>query len=114
MKTNSSPRPAKPNPPGFTASPRRHMAEGTIHVFLGEALLLPTGLITAAFLTRKFAPEGYGLFAVAAMLVAWIEWSITAIFSRAPFKLIREADDWRPIEAAVTRLHLALGEATAL
>jgi O-antigen/teichoic acid export membrane protein len=48
------------------------MVEGTIRVFLGEMLLVPTGLVTAAFLTRKLAPEGYGLFAVAATLVAWI------------------------------------------
>src|SRR5437773_12508034 len=99
---------------GFHANPRKHMVEGTIRVFLAEALLLPTGLITAAFLTRKLAPEGYGLFAVAASLVAWIEWSITAIFSRAAFKLIGEADDWRPIGSALARIHLALGGGMAL
>jgi O-antigen/teichoic acid export membrane protein len=103
-----------PNTPGFTTNPRHHMVEGTIRVFLGEALLLPTGLITAAFLTRKLAPEGYGLFTIAATIVAWIEWSIAAIFSRAAFKLIGEADDWRPIGAAVARLHVALGGFTAL
>ena len=90
------------------------MIDGTIRVFLGEALLVPTGLLTAAFLTRRFAPEGYGLFTVAAVLVAWIEWSISSIFARATFKLIGEADDWRPIGAAVTRLHLALGGTMAL
>ena len=90
------------------------MIDGTIRVFLGEALLLPTGLLTTAFLTRKFAPEGYGLFTVAAVLVAWIEWSISSIFARTTFKLIGEADDWRPIGAAVTRLHLLLGGVMAL
>jgi O-antigen/teichoic acid export membrane protein len=76
--------------------------------------LVPTGLVTAAFLTRKLAPEGYGLFAVAATLVAWIEWSISSIFGRATFKLIGEADDWKPIGAAVARLHFALGGAMAV
>jgi O-antigen/teichoic acid export membrane protein len=90
------------------------MVEGTIRVFLGEALLLPTGLVTAAFLTRKLAPEGYGLFAVASILIAWIEWTISAIFSRAAFKLIGAADDWKPIGAAITRLYLVLGAAAAL
>lgn len=99
---------------GFSANPRRHMVEGTIRVFLGEMLALPTGLLTAAYLTRKLAPEGYGLFTVSATLVAWIEWSIAAIFARAAFKLIGQADDWRPIGAALTRLHLALGGAMAL
>ena len=93
---------------------RRHLIDGTFRVFLGEALLVPTGLLTAAFLTRKFAPEGYGLFTVAATLVAWIEWSITSMFARAAFKLIGEADDWRPIGTAIVRLHLALGGAMAV
>ena len=90
------------------------MVKGTIRVFLAESLLLPTGLVTAAFLTRKLAPEGYGLFAVASILIAWIEWTISAIFSRAAFKLIGAADDWKPIGAAITRLYLILGAAAAL
>src|SRR5256885_7632702 len=106
--------PVAPYTSRFSANRRRHMIDGTIRVFLGEALLLPTGLLTTAFLTRKFAPEGYGLFTVAAVLVAWIEWSISSIFARATFKLIGEADDWRPIGAALTRLHLVLGGAMAL
>ena len=106
--------PVAPHTSRFSANRRRHMIGGTIRVFLGEALLLPTGLVTTAFLTRKFAPEGYGLFTVAAVLVAWIEWSISSIFARSTFKLIGEADDWRPIGAAVTRLHLLLGGAMAL
>ena len=84
------------------------MVEGTIRVFLGEMLLLPTGLLTAAYLTRKLAPEGYGLFTVSATMVAWIEWSIAAIFAGAALKLIGEADDWRPIGAAVARLRMLL------
>src|SRR5437879_9856711 len=114
MKTDSYSRRRTPNTPGFSANPRRHMVEGTVRVFLGEMLLLPTGLLTAAYLTRKLAPEGYGLFTLAATIVAWIEWSITAIFSRAAFKLIGEADDWRPIGAAVARLQFVLGGFAAL
>jgi O-antigen/teichoic acid export membrane protein len=112
MKTDSSP--TTTHTLGFSANPRRHMVKGTVWVFLGEALLLPTGLATAAFLTRKLAPEGYGLFTIAATIVAWIEWSIAAIFSRAAFKLIGEAEDWRPIGAAVARLHFVLGGFAAL
>jgi O-antigen/teichoic acid export membrane protein len=46
-----------------------HMLGGTIRVFLAEALLLPTGLLTTAYVTRKLGPEGYGLFVLAATLV---------------------------------------------
>src|SRR5438046_8647850 len=114
MKTDPCSRRTTPNTPGFSANPRGHMVEGTIRVFLGEMLLLPTGLLTAAYLTRKLAPEGYGLFTVSAMMVAWIEWSIAAIFAGGALKLIGEAVDWRPIGTAVARLHVGLRGATAL
>jgi O-antigen/teichoic acid export membrane protein len=90
------------------------IAGGTARVFLAEALLFPTGLVTAAFLTRKLGPSGYGLFTLAATIVAWIEWSITAIFGRATFKLVGEAKDWHPVGVTVVRLHLILSVAAAL
>src|SRR5260370_23774499 len=114
MKTDSYSGGRTSNMLGFSVNPRHHMVEGTIRVFLGEMLALPSGLLTAASRTRKLAREGYGLFTVSATLVAWIEWSIAAIFAGAAFKLIGQADDWRPIGAALTRLHFALGGVTAL
>src|SRR5207302_8791857 len=114
MKTDSYSRRRTPNTPGFSANPRRHMVEGTIRVFLGAMLLLPTGLLTAAYLTRILAPEGYGLFTVSATMVAWIEWSIAAIFAGAALKSIREADHWRPIAAAVAGLHFVRGGGMSL
>ena len=89
-----------------SSQPDRHTLDGTIRVFLAEALLLPTGVLTAAFLTRRLGPEGYGLFTLAAILVSWVEWSITSVFARATIKFIGEAQDWRPVGATVTRLHL--------
>jgi len=87
--------------------PGRHTLDGTVRVFLAEALLLPTGLITAAFLTRRLGPEHYGLFVLAVTLVAWIEWGITSIFSRAAIKFVGESEDWRPVGTTLMRLHLA-------
>jgi hypothetical protein len=81
---------------------------GTIWVFLAEALLLPTGILTAAVLTRRLGPEGYGLLTIAATLIGWIGWSITSVFTRTTIKFVSEADDWRSIGAAVLRLHLLL------
>lgn len=93
----------------------RQTLDGTVRVFLAEALLIPTGLATAAFLTRRLGPEGYGLFTLAATVVSWVEWSITSVFARATIKFVGEAEDWRPVGAAVTRLHLAAsGGATLL
>ncbi|MGD1864372.1 MAG: lipopolysaccharide biosynthesis protein [Phormidesmis sp.] len=86
----------------------RQILDGTVWVFLAEGLILPTGLITAGFLTRHLGPQGYGLFTLASVVVAWIEWSITSIFSRTTIKFVGEAEDWRPIGTLVVRLHLGL------
>jgi O-antigen/teichoic acid export membrane protein len=92
----------------------RQTLDGTIWVFAAEALILPTGLVTAAFLTRRLGPEGYGLFALAAVCVAWIEWSVASLFSRATIKFVGEADDWQPVATTVMRLHLAASGSAAL
>jgi O-antigen/teichoic acid export membrane protein/glycosyltransferase involved in cell wall biosynthesis len=90
------------------------MLDGTIWVFLAEVLALPTGLLTAAFLTRRLGLQGYGLLTLASALVVWIEWSITAVFARATIKLVGEAEDWRPIGTTVLRLHLGVSIGAAL
>lgn len=95
--------PPKPVPSGS------HMATGTLQVFLAEALLLPTGLLTAAFLTRRLGPDGYGLLLLATTIVSWIGWSITSAFTRTTIKFIGETEDWQPVASAVLQLHLLLG-----
>lgn len=88
---------------------------GTIYVFLAEALLLPTGLLTAAFLTRRLGLNDYGLFTLAATLVSWIEWSLTSMFTRTTIKFVGDAgDDWRPVADTVVWLHLIASVAVAL
>lgn len=80
--------------------------EGTVGVFAAEALVLPTGLLVAAFLTRSLGPEGYGLYALSITLVIWIETAIASIFSRPTIKFLGEANDWRPIASTVVRVYL--------
>jgi len=92
----------------------RHTLDGTVRVFVAEALILPTGLVTTAVLTRHLGTEGYGLFTLAATLVVWVEWCITALFARATYLRISEATDWRPIGTAVLRLHLVVSTACAV
>jgi O-antigen/teichoic acid export membrane protein len=96
------------------AQSRRHLLDGVVRVFLGEALFFPTGLLTVAFLTRRLGPEGYGLLALAMTPVLWVEWSVVALFSRATVKLTGDAGDWRPVGATVVRLHLAAGLVSGL
>jgi O-antigen/teichoic acid export membrane protein len=94
--------------------PRRHTLEGTARVFLAEALILPTGLVTTAILTRELGPVGYGWFTLAATTVAWIEWSISAIFARASFLYVSQTDDWRPAAATILRMRVIVGFLAAI
>ncbi|MFO1429193.1 MAG: methyltransferase domain-containing protein [Candidatus Competibacteraceae bacterium] len=88
--------------------------DGTVRVFLAEALILPAGLIATVVLTRRLGADGYGLFTLAITLVTWIEWTITAIFARATYKCIAEVSDWRPVGTLVVRLHLGVSVACAV
>jgi O-antigen/teichoic acid export membrane protein len=92
----------------------RHLAGGSMRVLLAEGLFLPTGLLVVAFLTRRLGPEGYGLLTLALTPIMWVEWGIISLFSRATVKLAAEAEDWRELGAAVTRLHLITGVAAAV
>lgn len=82
---------------------------GSLGVFLAEGLVLPTGLIVAAFLSRQLGPADYGLFALALSTVGTVEWLIVALLSRTTIKLVSEAENWRPIAVAVLRWHLGIG-----
>jgi O-antigen/teichoic acid export membrane protein len=100
--------------PRIASPPGRHLLDGTVRVLLAEALLPLTGLVTAAFLTRRLGPDGYGVLTLAATIVAGIEASITAVFSRAAIKFVSEADDWRPVGTTVVRLYLGVSAGAAL
>ena len=93
-------------------SPRTglNMLGGTIAIFVAEALILPTGFITAIFLARRLGPVGYGMFALASTVIVFTEWGCTAIFSSTTVKFISEAgDDWGPVATTVSRLYVLAG-----
>lgn len=94
--------------------PTRQLLAGTLRVFLADMMILPTGLLTTAYLTRRLGPEAYGLFILSATVVAWVEWSVSSLFSRTTIKFVSEAQDWRPVGAAVVWLHLLTGAAAML
>lgn len=100
------------NTKGFYTS--RHIIGGTTWIFLAEMVIIPTGLITVAYLTRKLGPEGYGQFTLAITIVIWLELTITAAFSRSIEKLVAEAHDWRLIGASAVRLNLVIGIVAAV
>lgn len=101
--------------PARPASARSYaLASGTLWTFLAEALVLPTGIITAAVLTRALKPELYGVLSLMGAVIAWLEWTVTGFFSRATTKLIAETHDWQPVCTRVLQLSLAAGVAIML
>lgn len=92
----------------------RQVFSGTAQLFLADALLFPTGLLTAAFLSRQLEPDGYGLFTLAATIISWVEWCTGSMLFRTTIKLISEADDWRPVGTTVLQQHLFIGGAASL
>jgi O-antigen/teichoic acid export membrane protein len=92
---------------------RRHLLKGTISIFLAEALIVPTGFVTAIFLARYLKPSGYGLFALVATLILWIEWLSSSVFTNATIKFVGEASDWKPVGSAIMRLQLGLAVSVA-
>ncbi len=102
------------DPTASRETTRPHLLLGGARVFLAESLLLPTGLILAAFLARRLGPGGYGLFAVTAAVIAWIEWSLTALFSRASVRFVADATDRSRIGSTIVSFHLFLAMTAAL
>ena len=88
--------------------------QGTIFVFLSEALFPLTGIITAAYLTRSLGAGNYGMLTLAATLVSWIQFAVNSFFSRATVKIIGDAEDWQPIGSAILRLHVSVGAAAMI
>lgn len=92
---------------------RRQVVGGSLRILIAEGLILPTGLITAAFLTRRLGPANYGLFTLSCIVVLWMEFIVTSMFSRATVKLIGDAEDWQPWAAMLVRCYLVGGVAAA-
>lgn len=78
-------------------------------MFAAELLLLPTGLVTAGFLTRQLGAEAYGLFTLTATIVGWLQWIVNAIVARSGQRMVARTEHWRPVAAEVVRLQFGIG-----
>jgi O-antigen/teichoic acid export membrane protein len=94
----------------------RHLFGGAAHIFASEALLVPVGLLTAAYLSRRFGPEGYGLLTLAFAPVVLVESNVATALSRPAIKLVGGAADgeWESTGTAVLRLYLLTGFALCI
>ena len=91
-----------------------HITVGTLQGFAASSLSLPTGILTAAFLSRTLGPENYGSLTVVVSIVLWVELTITAGFSRAAVKFVAEADDWRSVSNRFFQVQLIVSLFAAL
>ena len=98
-------------PPRATPPAHFRLTDGVVLGFAAELVLLPTGLITAAVLTRTLGPAGYGLFSVAATFITWVALTTTTLLARAAVKFVSEADDWRAVGSEMLRWRLVVGSA---
>lgn len=89
----------------------RQLFGGAAHIFAAEALLVPCGLLTAAYLSRRFGPEGYGLLTLAFAPVVIVESNVAAALSRPAVRLVGGARDGEleGVQTAVLRLYLLAG-----
>ena len=92
----------------------RHTGLGAIHNFVASALALPTGIITAGFLTRQLGPTEYGVFTVTVAIIVWIEAAVSLGFSRAAVKLVAETEDWRSSIPRVLQIQVLVSLAASL
>lgn len=92
----------------------RHMTVGTLQGFAAFSLSLPTGLLTAAFLSRYLGPENYGLLTVVSSIVVWVEGAITMGFGRTAIKFVAGAEDWRSVSTKFLQAQLLVSLITVL
>lgn len=87
----------------------RHLLGGTIQILATDALLIPTAILTAAYLSRRFGAGGYGLLTLCCVLVVWLESNIALALSSPTIKLVSKAVDWRAVGSAALKLYLLTG-----
>jgi O-antigen/teichoic acid export membrane protein len=101
----------------------REMTTGALFMFVFQLLALPVSVVISAFLARRLGPVDYGVYAVAASIVAWLEVSITSLFGRSSIRFIANAGrsnesgeslDWQSITSTVVGLQFLFGVALAL
>ncbi len=71
---------------------------------------MPAGLLLHVFLARELPLTAYGLFALAAALASWLEWSLSGMLARASLSFLgKPGTVGSDIPARLLRRHLAAG-----
>jgi O-antigen/teichoic acid export membrane protein len=94
----------------------REIGQGTLWLFLAEALALPGGLLIARILSLRLGPAQYGRYGLATAIVLAAEWLIVAAYARISVQLLSYTQIRDELERSVIRHYLftALLAAAAL
>ncbi len=90
------------------------MASGAARLFAGEALQLPSGIVTAAYLARALSLDDYGRFLLAASLVTWADVALAGLFVAAITRLVAEAAEWQPVASRLLQTQALVAVAVAV
>ena len=86
------------------------LSRGTVIGLLADGLILPTGIISAALLTRNLGVEQYGFIGVAVATFSMVAWIVTSVVGlRSGIKIIAASDDPNDAARAILRLNLIMG-----
>ncbi len=85
------------------------LGRGTVLVVAAEACALPAALVVAALAGRGLGPDGYGLFALSAAIVAWVEWTLASVLSRAIVLEVSRAPAAVEVQTAALQANAAMG-----
>ena len=94
--------------------PRRFTLEGSIRIFFAESLVMPTGFIVIAILTRSLGAEQYGLYILAFSIVGWIEISLNSLFKHSSILVSSESQNVEATSSIILRSYLIAGISAGL
>jgi O-antigen/teichoic acid export membrane protein len=93
----------------MSRSPAERAWLGSSRIFAAELLIFPTGLVTAGVLSRTLGAETYGVFALVATIVGWLQATANSMTARAAHRTLARRTQWRPAAAEIVRLQLQVG-----
>jgi len=96
------------------SKPRRFTLTGSIRIFIAESLLMPTGFIIIAILTRALGAEQYGIYVLAVSIVSWIEASINSLLAHSSILASSNSENIDETSSIILRSYLIAGISAGL
>jgi O-antigen/teichoic acid export membrane protein len=91
------------------------LARGTLFGIAADALILPTGLLSTALLTRVLGVESYGLIGVIVAASSPVAWVLASLFGvRSGVKIMADAHDPLAAASSILRFSMVAGGLGAL